>query len=338
MTKENLIESFSGLGFIINNLNENDLESLYFKANAENPWITRESIELALKGIAKWLSIDVLSDWLSNYPDLPSNNPKNVGLILAGNIPLVGFHDVLSVLISGNKAITKLSTKDTVCMDYLRNELVNINSEFESLWIKTEFIKGIDAIIATGSDNSARYFNQYFSKYPHIIRKNRTSIAVLNGHESDDDIINLGKDVFTYFGLGCRNVTYLLLHDSIDPARILRIFEHFDYVKEHNKYMNNYEYYRSIYLVNQQMHYASDFLILKEGEELFTPVANINYRMYSELAQVNDFIEIHKDSIQCIVSNQNLTGKEISFGKTQDPDIFDYADGLDTLKYLESLE
>ena len=162
MTKENLIESFSGLGFIIDNLNENDIEGLYFKANAENPWFTKESIDLALKGISKWLKKDALDNWLSNYPKLPSNNSKKVGLVLAGNIPLVGFHDVLSVLISGKTAVTKLSSKDTVCMDFLRDELINVNSNFEDLWIKTDLIKDIDAIIATGSDNSARYFNQYF--------------------------------------------------------------------------------------------------------------------------------------------------------------------------------
>ncbi len=337
MTKESLIHSFSQLGNTIKNMETEEMESLSMRASNENPWFTKDSIEKAFTGITKWLNQDILEKWLDNYPKLPSSNAKRVGLVLAGNIPMVGFHDVLCVLMSGHLAFTKLSSKDSALMSFLRSELIKIDSEFEVLWKITERLNDIDAVIATGSDNSARYFHQYFSKYPNIIRKNRTSVAVLSGFETEEELKDLGRDVFDYYGLGCRNVTHLYLHESMSPVTVLDAFEGFSDVIHNNKYANNYDYYRSIYLVNQDKHLASNFLLLKENENLFTPVANINYSYYSDLKNLEEILKSKSEDIQCIVSNTKLGLETIPLGMSQEPDISDYADGVDTMEYLSSI-
>lgn len=337
MTKDQLIQSFSALGAVIRNPSKTEAEQLFTRAGNENPWFNPDNLKMAFSGIAKWLNEETLSTWISNYPQLPAKEPQKIGLVLAGNIPMVGFHDVLSVLMSGNRAFTKLSSKDSVCMTFLRDELLAINPEFEERWVIVDFLKDIDAIIATGSDNSARYFEQYFSKYPHIIRKNRTSVAVLSGFESEDQIKALGEDIFSYFGLGCRNVTFLFLHEHVEIPDILTIWEYFTEIRHHNKYLNNYEYFRSIYLVNKQAHYASDFLLVKEEDQLFTPVANLNYRRYKDISEVEAFIKNHENEIQCVVSAVPINVPHLEPGNTQNPEIHDYADGVDTMKYLEKL-
>ncbi|QNL20613.1 acyl-CoA reductase [Hyphobacterium sp. CCMP332] len=337
MTKERLIHSFSQLGNTLQKLGNEEKEQLFMRAFNENLWFTSDNINKALLGICKWLNETDLKNWIDSYPELPISQSKKVGLVLAGNIPMVGFHDVLCVLMSGNMAITKLSSKDSVLMNFLRNELIKIDLEFEKLWIVVERIKDIDAVIATGSDNSARYFHQYFSKYPNIIRKNRTSVAVLSGFESKEELQELGKDIFDYYGLGCRNVTYLYLHESMSPVTILDALEVFSDVINNNKYANNYDYYRSIYLVNGDTHLASDFLLLKEGQSLFCPVANLQYSYYKDLKSLEINIQSQIENIQCIVSNTKLGIKTIPFGKSQEPELWDYADGVDTMKYLATI-
>lgn len=337
MTKERLIHSFSQLGNTIQNMDDEQIESLSMRVSNENPWFKKESVQKAFLGIKKWLDTKILEKWLFMYPELPVEKAKKVGLVLAGNIPMVGFHDVLSVLISGNKAITKLSSKDSVLMNFMRNELIKIDAQFEELWIIVERLNDIDAVIATGSDNSARYFHQYFSKYPNIIRRNRTSVAVLSGFESEEELKKLGHDIFDYYGLGCRNVTHLYLHESLSPVTVLDALEGFSDVINNNKYANNFDYYRSIYLVNQDKHLASNFLLVKEKEELFTPVANINYSYYSDLKKLEEKLKINLDDIQCIVSNTKLALKTIALGSSQEPDVWDYADGVDTMKYLSTI-
>jgi hypothetical protein len=337
MTKDQLIQSFSALGTRINNLGESEKEKLFVRVGNENPWFTHENLEKAFKGIGKWLNESSLREWMSKYPGLPTRIQKKVGLVLAGNIPMVGFHDVLCVLLSGHTAVTKLSSKDSVCMKFIREELLSLNPDFESRWQIVDLLKDIDAIIATGSDNSARYFQQYFSKYPHIIRKNRTSVAIISGFESDEELKALGEDIFSYFGLGCRNVTFLFLHENVDPADLLKIWEHYSPIKDHHKYINNYDYYRSIYLVNRQEHYASDFLMMKEEKQLFTPVANLNYMRYRDISEVEEFIKSHEEEIQCVVSSKPMNVPIVRPGNTQNPEIDDYADGVDTMKYLEEL-
>ncbi len=337
MTKERLIHSFSQLGNKIQILGNEEMEQLCMLTFNENPWFSPDNIHKAFDGICKWLNESDLNQWIDRYPELPVGESKRVGLVLAGNIPMVGFHDVLCVLMSGNKAITKLSSKDSVLMEYLRNELIKIDPEFENSWLLADRLNDIDAVIATGSDNSARYFQQYFSKYPNIIRKNRTSVAVLSGFESKEELQELGKDIFDYFGLGCRNVTYLYLHESMAPETILEALEIYSDVIKNNKYANNYDYYRSIYLVNGDPHFASDFLLLKEGGSLFSPVANLRFSYYKDLKKLEQKLLSQINEIQCIVSNTKLGMKTIPFGQTQQPELWDYADGVDTMKYLASI-
>lgn len=338
MSNEEMIHVFDQLGQRIEECLNGDSEALFFKMNQENPWFIESNIKLALQGIRKWLNAKVLESWLNGYNiDINSIKPKRVGLVLAGNIPFVGFHDVLCVLMSGNIAHTKFSSKDAIGMDFLRNELCLIDSRFADLWLKVDQLKDIDAIIATGSDNSARYFEYYFGKYPNIIRKNRTSIAIIDGSETEEDIIKLGKDVFDHFGLGCRNVTYLAFLKNADPIKLFPVWEQFDHLRQHNKYRNNYEYYRSIYLVNAQDHLVSDFLLMKEDTALFTPIANMNYGHFASESELAEFIKANAESIQCIVGARNSALANVEFGLSQSPDIDDYADGVDTMEYLISL-
>jgi hypothetical protein len=180
-------------------------------------------------------------------------------------------------------------------------------------------------VIATGSDNTARYFEYYFRTKPHIIRKNRSSIAVLTGNETDDQLIALGKDVFSYFGLGCRNVSKLVVPEGYDFTRPLRLWEVYHDVSNHHKYVNNYDYNKSILLINGTHHFDNGFALLTPNEALVSPISVLYYATSADLAS---------DKIQCIVGSG---ANYIPFGTTQEPTLTDYADNVDTLKFLTGL-
>ncbi|MFZ5554964.1 MAG: acyl-CoA reductase [Bacteroidota bacterium] len=300
-----------------------------------NGWFTEKMVRKAIGSWSDLLSKENFEKWVSHYPGLSENGePKTVAVIMAGNIPLVGFHDLLCVLISGNNALIKLSSDDNKLLPFI---LTHLTSEIEPSFAgKIKFAEGklekFDAVIATGSDNSSRYFQYYFGKYPHIIRKNRTSVAVLSGNESEEELKWLGHDVFDYFGLGCRNVSKLFIPEDFDLDRFFKAIFPFKEIINHKKYANNYEYNKAIYLMNRDELTENGFLLLKEDKSLHSPLAMLFYERYDKSEKVEHFLQMHKEQLQCVVGKNG-----IPFGSTQSPQLWDYADGVDTLEFLISL-
>jgi hypothetical protein len=295
-------------------------------------------MEQALEGICVMLDAKALEKWLAAYTLRNPLSPKQVGLMLSGNIPAVGFHDLLSVLISGNTACVKLSSQDAALPLWLIQELKKIEPRFSDRIQVEDMLKNKQAYIATGSDNSARYFNYYFGKYPHLIRSNRTSVAILQGDESTADLQALGKDIFDYFGLGCRNVSKVFVKNQGQLMDLLDSLESFSWVGNHHKYFNNYEYNKSIYLVNRTPHLDNGFLLLKESSDLVSPIGVLFYEIYSEEQELKVKLKDLDAKIQCVVGNQTMDLPGIiPFGQTQCPQPWDYADGVDTLQFLSSL-
>lgn len=327
------LEAFKTLGEQLRNMSESELDEWYFRATAHNNWFTRENVIHAVKAIGEMLQPKKLDQWIDEY-DLAEEGSKKIAVIMAGNIPLVGFHDLLSVLISGNSVVAKLSSQDPYLIKEIVRLLVEIRPEFESkIELTQETISGFDAVIATGSNNSARYFEQYFGKYPNIIRKNRSSVAVLTGTESEEEIQALGKDIFQYYGLGCRNVSKLLVPEGFDFSPFIAALDDFKWVADHHKWVNNYDYNKSIYLVNNEPHLDSGFFLMKESDALVSPISVLFYEFYSGEAALNEKLSQKEEQIQCVVQK----GTEIEPGKAQQPELWDYADGVDTLEFISSL-
>lgn len=310
-----------------------EVQEVSEEAYQHNKWFTSDNIFLALNSIRDhFLDEKRLYDWLSCYP-LPENfQRKTIGLIMAGNIPMVGFHDLLCVMCAGHRALIKFSSKDNILLPWFLAKLFEIDSSWKELIIATDLLKGIDAAIATGSNNSSRYFKYYFGKYPHIIRKNRGSIAVFTGNESATDMLKLGSDIFSYFGLGCRNVSKLMVPEGYTFDHFFRSIDSFKHVMNHNKYKNNYDYNRTLLLLNKTPHLANDFLMLCEDERIVSPVAIVYYEFYKEENELNEKISRESGNIQCIAGSHF-----IPFGKTQFPELGDYADRVDTMEFLMSL-
>lgn len=313
-----------------------DWASTFREAEAKNGWFTQENISLALRGIAHMLDRDKLEKWLSNYGAIAGKGTKKVGLVMAGNIPLVGFHDLLCVLASGNTAIIKTSSQDEVLPRKLIETIHEISPEMGKLvQLSNSKLEGFTHVIATGSDNSARYFEYYFGKYPNTIRKNRNSIAIVTGNESEDELRALGKDVFRYFGLGCRNVSKVYISDKVEPRALLAALEDWRPIANHSKYWNNYEYHKAIFLVEKMAHLDNGFLLLREEASLGCPVGVLHYQTFSTLDQMHAEVKIHHDQIQCVVASDELGFENsVPFGKAQSPELWDYADGVDTMKFL----
>jgi hypothetical protein len=296
-----------------------------------NGWFTKENVNQSLLALAEQLREDNLKNWVNNYSFSLKN--KRVAIIMAGNIPLVGFHDFLCVLLSGNVTLCKLSSDDKTLLPALAEQLIQFCPELKE---KIEFsigpMKDIDAVIATGSDNSASYFEQYFGKYPHIFRKNRTSVAIIKENETEENLKELGKDIFSYFGLGCRNVSHLLLPKNFELNRFFEAIIGYSEVINHNKYGNNYDYNKSVYLMNQMQLFDNNFVLLRETDELFSPLSMVHYHYYEKQEEVEHYLTTFKDKIQVVIG-QDYT----SFGVAQSPTLYDYADGIDVMKWLEKL-
>jgi hypothetical protein len=331
------VSAFVQLGQRIKDLDSASKKELFWKAGNKNSWFTEESCQSALDGISFLISRQNLDTWMKSYsiPEIP--NPKSIGILMAGNIPGVGFHDLLCVLLAGHIACVKVSSADEILTRWLINTLIEIEPGFSDLIFIEEMLKGKDAYIATGSDNSARYFNYYFGKYPSIIRANRTSVAVLNGSESTEELKDLGKDIFQYFGLGCRNVSKIFVKNQKQLIRLFDALEAFSYVSNHHKYQNNYEYNKSIYLVNRDPHLDNGFLILKESEELVSPIGVLFYEYYSSEEDLKLRIQQMGQRIQCVVTNPGIIENSISFGQAQCPAPWEYPDQIDTLQFLLGL-
>lgn len=340
------LSQFSSVNFSENNLlndinkefSENFL-NIIKKAELNNPWFTPESIRLCFLSISMQLKSDSIQNWIKKYPAIPENkSPKTVGLIAAGNIPLVSFHDILSVLITGHNLNIKLSSKDEVLFPAIKKVLCFLNKDFDSrIHISENRLTSIDAIIATGSNNSSRYFEYYFSKYPRIIRNNKNSIAIIKGDESPQQLKKLADDVFLYFGLGCRSISKIYLPENYNPAKILDQFEHYNHYVNHTKYGNNYDYQRAILLVNTIKFLDNGFLIFRESNSLNSPVGCLNYEFYSEITELKKKIFFEKPNLQCIVEESNLFSESIGFGESQFPKISDYADNMDSIDFLLNL-
>ncbi|MBE0655318.1 MAG: acyl-CoA reductase [Bacteroidales bacterium] len=317
------------------------LRNSVVQAEIENPWFIKD---FQLKNLETWgrlLNKETLSVWLGRYPanSFSPANPKRVGLILAGNVPLVGLHDILCVLLSGNIAVTKLSSKDRAVYPVLKKMLGDLDPSFAERWllIEGETLKNFDAVIATGSGNSSRYFNYYFGKFPNIIRKNRNSVAVLTGKETEDQLRKLADDIFLFFGLGCRNVSKLYVPENFDPDTLYRNVMDYAFFSNHNKYANNYEYQRAVLLVNSEKFLDNGFLILKEDPVIASPVGCLYYEKYSTLERLSQKLEKERHQIQCLVTIAENFPEKTEPGKAQFPELFDYADGIDTLNFLLNL-
>lgn len=343
MEREKIVEDLDKLGRIFETVSNNGSEphspgsphdkllSAIHTAAIRNPWYTPENSLHAIKAWANNLTVEKLTAWLQPYGY--SKNPRTIALILAGNIPLVGFHDIISVLLSGHRALIKTSSDDEVLTPAVIGLLHDLDPAYgEMLQLAEGPMRNFDAAIATGSDNSARYFLQYFGKYPHIIRKNRTSLAVLTGKEKNEELQQLGADIFTYFGMGCRNVSHLLVPGNYDFTAFFEAIFPFGEQMNHNKYLNNHSYHKAIFLLEQIPFLDNNFLMLRENQELFSPLSVLHYSFYTDEDEVSNYILDHREKIQCV------TGRGyIPFGQTQQPELSDYADNVDTLRFLEAL-
>lgn len=314
------------------NQDDVDIELLLQKTKIENQWFTLENQKFALQQWADLLTAESIRGWLKNYSI--SKISKRVGLILAGNIPLVGFHDVVSVVLSNHIPVIKLSSKDKYMIPFLLKKW----KEFSGDQVQFEFVERLenfDAVIATGSNNTARYLEYYFKNHLSIIRKNRTSVAVLKGDETEEELQLLANDIFQYFGLGCRNVTRIFIPKDFVIDRLFESFVGFQDIINHHKYANNYDYNRAVYLLNQDKFWDNNFVMLKEDDKLFSPLSVINFSRYSSLEDVKNFIAENEENIQCIVAKDELGLESIHFGEAQNPGLDTYADNVDTMKFLE---
>ena len=311
--------------------NGEEWQDIKHKASIHNGWFTIEFIDLAVQNIIEqFLYYDKLIKWANHYFLDDTIVPKNVGIVMAGNIPLVGFHDFLCVFVSGHIQTIKLSSKDDILLKHLAKKMYSWEVTMQNYISFAPMLKGCDAYIATGSNNSARYFDYYFSKYPSIIRKNRTSVAILKGDETTATLEKLSDDIHAFFGLGCRNVTKIMVPQGYDFVPLLQSFHRYKYFADHHKYKNNFDYNLSIQIMNNRFYMTNDATLLVESDALFSPISQLNYSFYDEIETV--LLSLRKnEEVQCIA------GIDIPFGMVQCPELSDYADGIDTMQFLLTL-
>ncbi|GAA3788018.1 acyl-CoA reductase [Corallibacter vietnamensis] len=302
-------------------------------AEEHNGWFTQENIVYALSGWSNLLTDSNINQWLDNY-NFKDVSQKNVAIIMAGNIPLVGFHDFISVLLSGHNVVVKQSSNDKQLLPFLAKYLEYVAPEFKGrITFTEEKLSNFDAVIATGSDNTARYFEYYFKGKPAVIRKNRNSVAILTGNETEDDLKNLSEDIFRYYGLGCRNVSKLFVPENYNFDSFFKAMYHWHPIIDKAKYANNYDYNKAVYLMSEFNMLENGFLMLKEDESYASPIATIFYEQYSSLETLNKKLKTDTNKIQCVVS-KGLNANDIAFGQTQNPQLWDYADSVDIIAFL----
>lgn len=302
----------------------------YTSIGRTKKWMVYPGIlEKAAGSIAdNYLKEDKLRQWAGYYKLDDNIQEKCVGIVMAGNIPMVGFHDFLCVFITGHKQMIKMSSKDDVLLKHLVKVMAGWNSKVNGKVIFAEMLKNCDAYIATGSNNSSRYFEQYFGKYPNIIRSNRTSVAVLNGSESTEELEKLADDMHLYFGLGCRNVTKIYVPENYDFIPIIKAFDKYQYFSDHHKYKNNYDYQLSILLLNGKYYMTNGSTLLTQNESFFSPISQVHYQFYTSPEGMQQSLQSNRE-LQCIVGHSN-----VPFGQAQNPGLFQYADGVDTMAFL----
>ena len=331
-------------GQIVQQKSENDAELSRWlsQVSAVNPWFTVDSIAMALEVWATALEPQAVDQWVELYPALQNQRtPKTVGVINAGNIPFVGLHDLLSVFLSGHRYVGKNASEDPFLLPMVVKEMEAIDPSVREVIQFVDKLTGVDAVIATGSNNSARYFEAYFGKYPHIIRKNRNAVALLTGFESSEDLSALGNDIFSYYGLGCRNVSKLYVPKEYDFNLFFESIYSYHTVMNHHKYMNNFDYHNAVYMLKQLPFLQNNFLIVREEEQLASPLAVLHYEQYENWDKLMDTIASKELEIQCIATSKNtkidhekIQSPVVEFGTTQSPTLLDYADGVDTMKFL----
>jgi hypothetical protein len=303
------------------------------KGHRENAWFIPEFIEVAVHHIAdRFLRPEELARFVTAYK-LPAENasPKEVGLVLAGNIPLVGFHDIMCTFLSGHRARIKLSSKDDVLTRHVVEKLAEWSTGEPAALLMENLLKNCDAYIATGSNNTSRYFEHYFQKYAHIIRRNRTSVAILTGTETPGELEKLADDICQFFGLGCRNVTQLHVPKDYDFVPLLRALDKYDYFINHNKYKNNYDHNLSMHILNNQYYMTNGSVLLIENESPFAPISQVHYRFYNNKEEAEAALAGHAD-IQCVTGIGHTP-----FGNAQCPAVDTFADGVDTMAFLAAL-
>lgn len=333
MNIEQRIHAFSKLGHYISEF-PIVLQEVVHKTALHNPWFTTDNTHRALLNIAeKMLNKQNLIDWTVPYNFTENKPQKGIAVVAAGNIPMVAFQDILCILISGNRLHLKLSEKDNILLPFLLEQLIKIEPAFsKSIQIQTK-LENFDAIIATGSNASAKHFEYYFAKYPNIIRKNRNSVAILDGTEQENQLQQLGHDIFDYFGLGCRNVSKLYIPKNYDISILKEAFQSFSSIMQHTQYMNNLDYQRTIYLMNQIPIADIDFINIVENNSIPSPISCLHFERYNSLDDVENTLNNEKEKIQCIIGK-----KYLEFGSSQQPGLTDYADGIDTLKFITELK
>jgi hypothetical protein len=321
---------------VANQTKYQELEHHISESYSYNGWFSKDYVLKALQGIVILLEENKLKEFVAEIKE--PKIPKTVAVIMAGNIPAVGFHDFMSVLLSGNKILIKPSSDDKILVTFFADFLMEKEPAFKDYILFTEGrLINFDAVIATGSNNSALYFEKYFGKYPNIIRKNRTSVAVLNGHETAEELTLLGNDIFDYYGLGCRNVSKLYVPKGYNFNFLYESIFSFADIIQNKKYGNNHEYNRAIYLLNQDKFLDNNFLIIKESILLHSPIAVLYYEPYENTQTVSDKLKEIEDQLQCVVSGTKLPVKTVSFGCTQTPSVFDFSDNINTIGFLNNL-
>ena len=371
MNIEKNIAAFTSLGerlrAIASGNSDAETESVISAASSTNPWFIKENILNALGAIGESLNRDHLNQWLAPYREKISSSgrKKVVAVINAGNIPAVGFHDFLCVLLSGNIYHGKNSSDDLHLLPFIASLLKKIEPRFEEEIFFVDRISNPDAVIATGSNNSARYFNYYFGKYPHIIRRNRNGVAVLDGNENTEELSALADDVFQYFGLGCRSVSKIFVPEDFDVRKLFPVFEKYNSVSHHNRYMNNYNYQRVLLLMNKAPFLENGFVILREATSLHSPISVLHYERYKNVGEVIDKLFAQSEEVQCVACGKELSPRSpltrkgeipsrksvggspfresegergqlplVPLGQTQNPKLWDYADAVDTMEFL----
>lgn len=343
MRLQDRIQLLAELGHYLKSGGDEALELAIRQSYVENQWFTEANTRSAVQAIAEqFLTLESLNNWAGHYPITDLDYPaKTIGLIMAGNIPLVGFHDWLCVFVAGHRAKVKLSEKDKFLLPLLVKKMGEW--AFESLAYtefigETEKLGGFDAVIATGSNNTARYFEEYFGKYPHIIRRNRNAVAVLNGLETPEELQALGRDIFTYFGLGCRNVSKLYVPHGYQFDGLLEALHEYREIIHHNKYKNNFDYNMTLFMLNLMPYLNNGCLMLREDPALTSRIASVHYEYYDELFDLDELLDARANEIQCVVGNIQLKNfQTLPFGKSQEPGLLDYPDGVDVMQFLTSL-
>jgi hypothetical protein len=340
MNKEERYNALVRLGAWLRGGEDEYLQASIKRSAIHNGWFTEANQQQAIEAIAtQMLQPEKLAQWLEAY-DLPESTvAKEVGLVMAGNLPLVGFHDLLTVFMSGHRAQIKMSDKDPYLLPAVLRALKLIDERTEDYFNLVGRLADFEAVIATGSNNSARYFKEYFAKYPHIIRRNRNAVAVLSGEESAEELLALGHDIFDYFGLGCRNVSKLYVPEGYDFTPLLEALHEYRHrLINHTKYKNNFDYNYALYVLNRVPHEANGCVLMTENASLQSPIATLHYEYYSNIEAVTTTLLLKEDEIQLVVSQLPLTGlSSYSLGAAQQPGLSDYADGVDTMAFLLSL-